>query len=139
MDRTGIIVVTLCVILLGIWFVEQQKYAPPPRPQPQPVSANTPASTTTTANASAVSPAPAPATTPVFDTNTPEQLLVLTNARARYTFTSRGGGLQRRHPRRGVANGGGSREAVRFVALLLVQCCFPGWNKNIYALSVGLV
>ena len=94
MDRTGIIVVTLCVILLGVWFVEQQKYAPPPRPQPQPVSANTPASTTTTANASAVSPAPAPATTPVFDTNTPEQLLVLTNARARYTFTSRGGGLK---------------------------------------------
>ena len=34
---------------------------------------------------------PAP---PVFDTNMPEQLLVLTNNRARYTFTSRGGGLK---------------------------------------------
>ena len=27
MDRTGIIVVTLCAILLGFWFVGQQKYA----------------------------------------------------------------------------------------------------------------
>ena len=27
MDRTGIIVVTLCVVLLGFWFVGQQKYA----------------------------------------------------------------------------------------------------------------
>ena len=25
MDRTGIIVVSLCVVLLGIWFVEQNK------------------------------------------------------------------------------------------------------------------
>ena len=31
---------------------------------------------------------------PVFDTNTPEELLAITNARARYTFTSRGGGLK---------------------------------------------
>ena len=27
MDRTGIIVVTLCAILLGLCFYEQQKYA----------------------------------------------------------------------------------------------------------------
>ena len=27
MDRTGIIVVTACVILLGFWFVQEQKYA----------------------------------------------------------------------------------------------------------------
>ena len=31
---------------------------------------------------------------PVFDTNAPEALLVVTNSRARYTFTSRGGGLK---------------------------------------------
>ena len=30
----------------------------------------------------------------VFDTNAPEQTLVLTNGRACYTFTSRGGGLK---------------------------------------------
>jgi YidC/Oxa1 family membrane protein insertase len=35
------------------------------------------------------------ATVPViFDTNTPEQTLVLTNSRVRYTFTSHGGGLK---------------------------------------------
>jgi len=61
-------------------------------------------------NVVAAAPAAAPAATPaplapatpayVFNTNAPEQLLVLTNGRphdnwARYTFTSRGGGLQR--------------------------------------------
>jgi len=95
MDRTGIIVVTLCVILLGLWFVEQQKYAPPPRPQRQTVNTNpTAGPTTTTASAGSVSPAPNPVSLAAFDTNAPEELLVLTNARARYTFTSRGGGLK---------------------------------------------
>ena len=39
-------------------------------------------------------PRPTAVSPPVFDTNTPEKLLVITNARARYTFTSRGGGLK---------------------------------------------
>ncbi|MGA2280671.1 MAG: membrane protein insertase YidC [Verrucomicrobiota bacterium] len=95
MDRTGIIVVTLCVILLGVWFVERQKYAPPPRSQPPPVNTNTTAgATAVTANTSTVSPPPNVVPVSVFDTNTPEELLVITNARARYTFTSRGGGLK---------------------------------------------
>jgi len=46
MDRTGIIVVTLCVILLGVWFVEQQKNYPHPPLQPV-------ANTNTTATAAA--------------------------------------------------------------------------------------
>jgi YidC/Oxa1 family membrane protein insertase len=96
MDRTGIIVVTLCVILLGVWFVEQQKNYP--RPSLQQV-ANTNTNTTAvaqtvTANSNAVSPPPNVVPVPVFDNNTPEELLVITNARARYTFTSRGGGLK---------------------------------------------
>jgi YidC/Oxa1 family membrane protein insertase len=93
MDRTGIIVVTLCVILLGLWFVEQQKnypHLPPP-----PVNTNTVAAAqTVTANSNAISPPPNVGPVHVFDTNTPEELLVITNARARYTFTSRGGGLK---------------------------------------------
>ncbi len=93
MDRTGIIVVTLCVVLLGIWFVEQQKYASS-RPQPQPVNTTTTTTDTATTNASTVSPALNPVSAAIFDTNAPEQLLVLTNARTRYTFTSRGGGLK---------------------------------------------
>ncbi len=49
-----------------------------------------------TASSNTVSPALnalPPAALPAFDTNKPEELLVITNARARYTFTSRGGGL----------------------------------------------
>src|SRR5208282_1654327 len=93
MDRTGIIVVTLCAILLGFWFIEQQKYAPP-RPQPQPVTNTATAAPAGTANSNVVPPAPGTVSLPVFDTNTPEELLVISNARARYTFTSRGGGLK---------------------------------------------
>src|SRR5581483_173488 len=46
------------------------------------------------------SPAPEPATTtsagpaPLFNTNVPEETIVVTNQRVRYTFTSRGGGIQ---------------------------------------------
>ena len=90
MDRTGIIVVTICAILLGLCFYEQQKYyshLPPP-----------PAATNALATAEAaitnVAP-PALTAAPAFtvDTNIPEQTLVLSNRQARYTFTSRGGGL----------------------------------------------
>ena len=93
MDRTGIIVVTLCAILLVFWFVEQQKYAPP-RPQPQSATNTATAAQTVTANSNAVSSPPNVVPVHVFDTNAPEELLVITNARARYTFTSRGGGLK---------------------------------------------
>ena len=92
MDRTGIIVVTLCALLLGAWFIQEQKYQahrPPPAP-----------STGTVAPAAAPAPlAPAPAAalaTPGFDpgTGAPETLITLPNAEARYTFRSRGGGLK---------------------------------------------
>jgi YidC/Oxa1 family membrane protein insertase len=95
MDRTGIIVVTLCVILLGLWFIEQQKnYPHPPPPVVNTNTTTTAAAQTVTANSNAVSPPPNVVPVPVFDTNTPEELRVITNARARYTFTSRGGGLK---------------------------------------------
>jgi YidC/Oxa1 family membrane protein insertase len=97
MDRTGIIVVTLCVILLGFWFVEQQRYA---QQQARYAATNQAARVQTqfaAANSNAVAPALnaiPPAEIPVFDTNKPEELRVITNARVRYTFTSRGGGLK---------------------------------------------
>ncbi|MGA3283636.1 MAG: membrane protein insertase YidC [Verrucomicrobiota bacterium] len=93
MDRTGIIVVTICAILLGLCFYEQQKYYSR-LPQPQTGTNALAAAQTTTANANAVLPAPTAAPAFSFDTNTPEQTIVLTNKRARYTFTSRGGGLK---------------------------------------------
>ena len=97
MDRTGIIVVTLCAILLGFWFVGQQKYA-----QQQARYAATNQAARAQSQFAAANPTSVPTAfkcdrpggAPVFDTNTPEELLVITNARTRYTFTSRGGGLK---------------------------------------------
>lgn len=95
MDKTGIIVVSLCAVLLGLWVVEQNKFA---KQQAIYQQTNEVAQaqrrfleTNTTAS---VPPAPS-ITVPVeFNTNLPEQTLVLTNGNGRYTFTSRGGGLK---------------------------------------------
>ena len=94
MDKTGIIVVSICVLLLGWWFVAQNKVA---QQQAQyakdhPIAAVSAATSNTMTSATSVSAEPAPVI--VFDTNASEQTLVLTNGRARYTFTSRGGGLK---------------------------------------------
>ncbi|MGB7769863.1 MAG: membrane protein insertase YidC [Verrucomicrobiia bacterium] len=101
MDRTGIIVVSLCVVLLGLWFVTEQKYASQmAQSHPATNSLVTAQTETATAASNAVSTAPTATTTAAAaslfspDTNTPEQTVVLTNAHARYTFTSRGGGLK---------------------------------------------
>ena len=40
MDRTGIIVVTICALLLGAWFIQQRKYQAQ-RPAPQPATIHT--------------------------------------------------------------------------------------------------
>jgi YidC/Oxa1 family membrane protein insertase len=99
MDKTGIIVVSICALLLGWWFIEQQKiskqqalYAQTNQvaiAQSQLAATNASAAATFTAATTSM------VTTPViFDTNAPEQTIVLANAKARYTFTSRGGGLK---------------------------------------------
>jgi YidC/Oxa1 family membrane protein insertase len=94
MDRTGIIVVSICAILFVTWFVEEQKYQshlPPPQ-----LATNTVANAQTPAPGPSATNSSAPVATPWFglDTNAPEKLITVTNADARYTFTSRGGGLQ---------------------------------------------
>ncbi len=92
MDRTGIIVVSICAILFVAWFVEEQKYQshlPPPQP-----ATNTVAPAQTQAANSSAAAAPEPTPWIGLDTNAPEKLIVITNAEARYTFTSLGGGLQ---------------------------------------------
>ncbi len=96
MDKTGIIVVSLCGALLVWWFVDQNKVAKQraeyERTHPVATAANAPATTTTTsANNTVIS---TPATPVIFDPSAPEQTLVLTNGKARYVFTSRGGGLK---------------------------------------------
>ena len=98
MDKTGIIVVSICVLLLGWWFVEQKKFADQQAlRQAQYAATNlVVAAQSTAANASAAAPvSPSTGTTPVvFNTNSQEQTLILTNGSVRYTFTSRGGGLK---------------------------------------------
>jgi YidC/Oxa1 family membrane protein insertase len=95
MDRTGIIVVSICVVLLGVWFVQTEKQAARWQEQQRQVAATNAVSTaqTSAATPAATSTTP-PASTQVFDTNAPENLIVISNADARYTFTSRGGGLK---------------------------------------------
>lgn len=92
MDRTGIIVVTICAILLGLWYVETKKNE---AYQEQQQALNTNAQT----QAQSPEAGPAPALPPLvagfaFPTNVPERTLTISNANARYVFTSRGGGIQ---------------------------------------------
>lgn len=98
MDRTSIIIIVVCVALIVGWMALRDRIFPPvPAP---PVSTNAPVATARGTNA-----APGQPTTPTtleaptaphlaVNTNTPEQLLEVTNANAHYTFTSRGGGLK---------------------------------------------
>jgi YidC/Oxa1 family membrane protein insertase len=92
MDRTGIIVVSICALLFIGWWVEIQKYQShlSPAPVTSTVAPQTSAATSS-ANPSA------PVATPWFDpttTSVPEKIISITNANAIYTFTSRGGGLE---------------------------------------------
>jgi YidC/Oxa1 family membrane protein insertase len=96
MDKTGIFVISLCVLLLGWWFVEQNKMAKEQAlyNAAHPVTSivvgsNSAASTTTTSTANGK-----PVSAPIFAPDAKEVTLVLTNGRARYTFTSFGGGLR---------------------------------------------
>ena len=95
MDRTGIIVVSLCGALLIFWFVpaaegSRRAFSKRRRSLHRTNIVSTPQ---TTANLSAI-PSTTATSIQIFDTNAPENLIVISNADARYTFTSRGGGLK---------------------------------------------
>jgi YidC/Oxa1 family membrane protein insertase len=103
MDRTSIAVVVSCIIALILWvFVIQPKYlAPKPLPPGATnavTSAQSPGGTNAVAGSNTVTASTTPGATSSpqleVNTNTPEQLVVLTNENARYTFTSYGGGLK---------------------------------------------
>ena len=104
MDRTGIIVIAICAVLLGVWFVHEMQVekqmaqaqaawaATNQVAQAQNTMTGTNGTVTTASGVPGVVPAnPLPIS---FDTNAPEQILAMTNGAARYTFTSRGGGLK---------------------------------------------
>src|SRR5438093_6638795 len=100
MDRTSILIIALCFVLLRLWsFVLVPKLYPT---KPLPTGrTNAAASTLVSTNqgpaTSTVPPvmaeAPPRAPLPVANTNVLEELLVLTNENARYTFTSYGRGI----------------------------------------------
>lgn len=98
MDKTGIFIVSLCTALLVWWFIEQNKLE-----QQRELAHAHYLATNRVAQVQGQLPADnsngspvisTPVTPPVFDTHTPEQVMVLTNQEARYTFTSHGGGLK---------------------------------------------
>jgi YidC/Oxa1 family membrane protein insertase len=107
MDRKSIIVIVGCIGLMFFWSaVLVPKYFMTEAP-PRSLATNAPAAAPTstalesTNTATTTTPPPpgagAPSVAfvrPTFDTNSVEELLVLTNENARYTFTSRGGGLK---------------------------------------------
>ena len=100
MDRKTIAVFVVCIGFVVVWqAVLVPKYFMEKRPVTA-VNTNLPSATVsgTTSNATTTSSATgAPAVAVAradISTNSPEQLLVITNENARYIFTSRGGGLK---------------------------------------------
>lgn len=101
MDRTGIIVVSLCIAALLAWFVVQTRNEQHLMQQQalfdatnKVVLAERAAAATNSQASEPVAASTSVTAAPAFDTSLPEQILVLTNRTARYTFTSRGGGLK---------------------------------------------
>jgi YidC/Oxa1 family membrane protein insertase len=105
MDRKSIIVVVGCLGLILLWtLVIVPKFLPPPPLTPGATNWVSAAATTQTvattrvaAAATSAPPALAPVTAPqpAFLATGEEETLILTNDNARYTFTTRGGGLKR--------------------------------------------
>ena len=99
MDRTSIIVLVVCFILLMLWYPLVVNKLYPPKPIPR--GTNAPSATVTATNQVGVGTnvpvlAEAPTNAPrvAFNTNVAEDLVVISNENARYTFTSHGGGLK---------------------------------------------
>src|SRR5204862_5567004 len=100
MDRTSIIVLVVCLLVLMLWWPLLNKIFPPKALPPG--STNAPAAKLVQTNAPGTSTVaaislPAPtnlAANVIVNTNIPEQLIEKTNETGRYTFTSYGGGLQ---------------------------------------------
>jgi YidC/Oxa1 family membrane protein insertase len=95
MDRTGIIAVSICAALLVVWFVQTEKQAARLQQQQAEFARTNVVSTPQTSIATPSTVSTTAATSPqIFDTNVPENLITISTADARYTFTSRGGGLK---------------------------------------------
>jgi YidC/Oxa1 family membrane protein insertase len=99
MDRKSIIALVVCFIVLMCWYPLVNKIYPPKPLPPGATNAYSAALSSTNQSASpqavpAVAEEPSVATNLVVTANVPEELRVMTNSNARYTFTSHGGGLK---------------------------------------------
>jgi hypothetical protein len=102
MDRKSILVIVGCLGLIMLWTVVIVPKLYPPKPLPRGTTnavavAQAVAMTNATQSVTSAPPALAPAAQPqpTFLASGDEETLVLTNANARYIFTSHGGGLKR--------------------------------------------
>ncbi len=100
MDRTSILVIVVCVVLLVVWSYVLMPKLYPPKPLP-PGSTNAPVVTVTGTNLAPTSVIAPPqlevvaaAPRPVANTNAAEELVQVKGDKAEYTFTSHGGGLK---------------------------------------------
>src|SRR5713226_1887935 len=100
MDRTSILVIAVCVVLLALWSLVLMPKLYPPRPIPAGAT-NAPVAAMSGTNQATYAPPPpvmsqatTPAPKPFAEAASPEELLVATNGNARYTFTSYGGGIK---------------------------------------------
>jgi YidC/Oxa1 family membrane protein insertase len=98
MDKTGIAIVSLCFAALIAWFIMQTRIEEQQARQQALFNATNTVVLAQRAAPAAAAPAgttPAsPVAFPAVEPGLPAQILVLTNDHTRYTFTSRGGGLQ---------------------------------------------
>jgi YidC/Oxa1 family membrane protein insertase len=94
MDKTGIIVVSICGALLVLWFIQTQKQEARWQQQKAEFARTNIVTTPQAAANEAAIPTTTATLVQIFDTNAPENLIVISNTDARYTFTSRGGGLK---------------------------------------------
>ncbi len=122
MDRKAIAIVVACVVMLALWYtVIVPKYLPN-KPLPPATnalnSAQSPAGTNGVGAPTSVPVTTTSATQFEVNTNTAEQLIVVTNENALYTFTSYGGGL-------------------KLVELLKYPETIPSW-RNKHAKASGL-
>jgi len=94
MDRKSIIILAVCFLALMGWFPLVNKLYPPKPLPPGATDALAMAQAEARTNAPTAPPTLTAAPKPVIRSDAQEELLVVTNDNARYTFTSHGGGLK---------------------------------------------
>src|SRR5688572_18417638 len=96
MDRKSVLILIVCAVLFLVWAQVTPRLYPPPKPVARPTNALSGASNSFPSGTTSSAQIEAPRATAFIPPKpgAPEELLVVTNENARYTFTSHGGGLK---------------------------------------------